>query len=152
MLVLKKTYDALQSKYETLEQEYSALMYEFEEFMKEYDKKFATDKEKEELKLYKAQYQNALDSLAAAKRLAQNNQNEIYKYIYENNKLLKRCADLEDEVIILRNTRQTKTENTSTGFTQTELKRLIGLIHPDKHDNKPSSIELTQKVLKMMGK
>ena len=40
------------------------------------------------------------------------------------------------------------TPNTS-GFTQAEIKSLIYLCHPDKHQQKPTAVELTQKLLSM---
>jgi hypothetical protein len=40
------------------------------------------------------------------------------------------------------------TPNTS-GFTQAEIKSLIYLCHPDKHQQKPSAIAMTQKLLSM---
>lgn len=36
-----------------------------------------------------------------------------------------------------------------TQFTADELKKLILLCHPDKHDGKPMATEMTQKLLKM---
>lgn len=72
---------------------------------------------------------------------------EFMSYAYDqlmqkHTEALERYSALKERVDLLQ----------ATGFTQAELKRLIGLIHPDKHGNKPSSVELTQKVLKMMGK
>ena len=37
-------------------------------------------------------------------------------------------------------------------FTEEDLKRLIVLCHPDKHDGKQMAVEMTDKLLKMRGK
>jgi predicted RNA polymerase sigma factor len=36
-------------------------------------------------------------------------------------------------------------------FTQEEIRRLIMLCHPDKHDGKQSAVEITQKLLRLRG-
>lgn len=36
-------------------------------------------------------------------------------------------------------------------LTQEDIRRLILLVHPDKHEGKPMAVELTQKLLKMRG-
>ena len=37
-------------------------------------------------------------------------------------------------------------------FTKAEINTLINLCHPDKHSNKPSSVEITKKLLKLRNK
>jgi phage-related protein len=40
-------------------------------------------------------------------------------------------------------------KSTVEQFTQEEIKRLLLLCHPDKHDGKQMAVELTQKLIKM---
>ena len=35
-------------------------------------------------------------------------------------------------------------------FTQTEVRKLLQLCHPDKHDGKPMAVEMTQKLLTLL--
>lgn len=73
---------------------------------------------------------------------------EVLRYKY--NSLLNRWNNLVDRVNdaggeqFLRNGVQTNAQ-----FSQEDIKRLLQLCHPDKHDGKQSAVEMTQKLLKM---
>lgn len=56
------------------------------------------------------------------------------------NNLVKRINDKGGEEFL---------ESKPAGFSDSELKQLLSLCHPDKHDGKESAIKLTQKLLKM---
>lgn len=45
-----------------------------------------------------------------------------------------------------------KSNSTTHQFTDQELKSLLNLIHPDKHNGKQSATNMTQKVLRLLGK
>lgn len=56
----------------------------------------------------------------------------------------------------LRKVMMAKKQTTNT-FTEDELKSLLALVHPDKHQNRSSAVQqnatvLTQKILKLVGK
>ena len=41
--------------------------------------------------------------------------------------------------------------NTQTQFTEDEIRKLLQLCHPDKHDGKQMAVDMTAKLLKLIG-
>lgn len=60
------------------------------------------------------------------------------------------CIEYSEQISALKYELAGKQSNTQ--FTPQELDRLIRLCHPDKHNNKQSSVEMTQKLLALRGK
>lgn len=71
--------------------------------------------------------------------------------LYSHKRLIKKQQDIielyESE---LRTLERNQLKQNSTGqFTDSEIKSLISLCHPDKHNGKASATNITQKLLKM---
>lgn len=77
-----------------------------------------------------------------------------YKSADELNVEKQKVISLQREIMHIRaahwNDSKTKQSNT-TQFTKDELRSLLQLVHPDKHDGKESAVKLTQKINQLRG-
>jgi hypothetical protein len=60
---------------------------------------------------------------------------------------VERCAEWRGKYENLLQTTASKASPVT--FTQDELKSLLSLVHPDKHQGKPSAVIMTQKILEL---
>lgn len=64
-------------------------------------------------------------------------------------KLERELSDITYDYYVMEDKLAEVRASTGGGFDETELKRLISLCHPDKHDGKQSAVEMTQKLIAM---
>jgi hypothetical protein len=95
-----------------------------------------------ELGEWKAHYEKRVRMLSMDKDFYQDKYNRLRK---EWNSLVDRINRLGGEKLFEQSSQSTQ----PTQFTDQELKRLIQLCHPDKHNSSQLSVEMTQKLNQM---
>lgn len=89
---------------------------------------------------------------AEINRIEQERRNLSSQLFYVNSKyekLLDQWNDLVKKINSKGGDRFLNSDPIEIGFSQDEIKKLIALCHPDKHQQKQSAVEMTQKLLAM---